>query len=166
MAVERVMTNLKNCTVFGNPLHLQPSKQVFLSEVQQPFDLPDSTASFMDFTGNKNNRYLTSEQAQKNRVQPPSKVLHFFNTPPGITEDDFKDYFFTAGVSPPVKITMFPHKLKGPERSSSGLMEFETVSDAVDALVVINHTPISAPISKFPYVMKLCFSSSRNDESK
>ena len=28
-------------------------------------------------------------------------------------------------------------------------MEFETVSDAVDALVVINHTPISAP-SKLP----------------
>ena len=52
----------------------RPSKQVFLSEVQQPFDLPDGTASFMDFSGNKNNRYLTSEQAQKNRVQPPSKV--------------------------------------------------------------------------------------------
>ena len=33
--------------------------------------------------GSKNNRFINPEMASKNRIQPPSKILHFFNTPPG-----------------------------------------------------------------------------------
>ena len=36
-----------------------------------------------DFMGSKNNRFINPEMASKNRIQPPSKILHFFNTPPG-----------------------------------------------------------------------------------
>ena len=34
--------------------------------------------------GSKNNRFINPEMASKNRIQPPSKILHFFNTPPGM----------------------------------------------------------------------------------
>lgn len=51
------------------------SKQNFLSEVTNPFTLPDHTPSFKEYTGSKNNRFLSPAQASKNRIQPPSKVF-------------------------------------------------------------------------------------------
>ena len=53
------------------------SKQAFLADVQQPYDLPDGTPSFKDYMGNKNNRFINPEMAAKNRIQPPSKVISF-----------------------------------------------------------------------------------------
>lgn len=50
------------------------SKQNFLSEVASPFSLPDHSPSFKEYTGSKNNRFLSPAQASKNRIQPPSKV--------------------------------------------------------------------------------------------
>lgn len=50
------------------------SKQNFLSEVTNPYTLPDHTPSFKEYTGSKNNRFLSLTQASKNRIQPPSKV--------------------------------------------------------------------------------------------
>jgi hypothetical protein len=50
------------------------SKQNFLSEVTNPFSLPDHSPSFKEYTGSKNNRFLSPAQASKNRIQPPSKV--------------------------------------------------------------------------------------------
>lgn len=52
------------------------SKQAFLADVQQPYDLPDGTPSFKDYMGNKNNRFINPEMASKNRIQPPSKVCN------------------------------------------------------------------------------------------
>lgn len=71
-------------------LFVSYSKQAFLNDVHQPYELPDGTQSFKDFMGNRNNRFTNPEAAGKNRIQPPSKVLHFFNTPYGISEDDMK----------------------------------------------------------------------------
>lgn len=50
------------------------SKQSFLSEVTNPYSLPDNSPSFKEYTGSKNNRFLSLAQACKNRIQPPSKV--------------------------------------------------------------------------------------------
>lgn len=50
------------------------SKQNFLSEVTNPYSLPDHSPSFKEYTGSKNNRFLSLAQACKNRIQPPSKV--------------------------------------------------------------------------------------------
>lgn len=66
------------------------SKQAFLNDVQQPFTLPDGTPSFKDFLKNRNNRFSNPEAASKNRILPPSKVLHFFNAPFGIEEEAMK----------------------------------------------------------------------------
>lgn len=40
-------------------------------------------------------------------------------------------------------------------------MEFEDIEEAIEAIVVLNHAPIENPNGKFPYTMKLCFSSTR-----
>ncbi|XP_050719871.1 heterogeneous nuclear ribonucleoprotein L-like isoform X4 [Eriocheir sinensis] len=163
LAVERAVANLNNTTFFGCKMQLGYSKQAFLADVQQPYDLPDGTPSFKDYMGNKNNRFINPEMASKNRIQPPSKILHFFNTPPGLDEETLKQVFMEGEVVEPKSIKLFPSKT---ERSSSGLLEFNNISEALEALVVGNHAPIPNPNSKFPFIMKLCFSSSRHIPNK
>jgi len=158
LAVERCVSNLNNITFFDSKMQLGFSKQAFLADVQQPYELVDSSPSFMDFMGNKNNRFINPEMASKNRIQPPSKILHFFNTPPGLEVRDIEDIFLSAGAPRPKCIKLFPSKT---ERSSSGLIEFETLSESLEALVLANHMPVDNPSGKFPYIMKLCFSSSK-----
>ncbi|XP_059480129.1 heterogeneous nuclear ribonucleoprotein L isoform X2 [Neocloeon triangulifer] len=158
LAVERAVQNLNNVQLAGSKLQLGYSKQAFLSDVQHPYQLPDKSPSFKDFMGNKNNRFINPVMASKNRIQPPSKILHFFNTPPSLTEEQLKEVFENSGVGDPKTIKLFPSKT---ERSSSGLLEFDSISDALDALMMCNHLPIQNPNGKFPYIMKLCFSSSR-----
>lgn len=158
LAVERVVTNLNNTTFFDVKMQLGFSKQAFLADVQQPYELPDGSPSFVDFMGNKNNRFINPEMASKNRIQPPSKILHFFNTPPGLEAADIEDIFIGQGSPRPKCIKMFPSKT---ERSSSGLIEFESLSEALESLVMANHVPVDNPTGKFPYIMKLCFSSSK-----
>lgn len=71
-----------------------------------PHQLPDGTISFKDFVGNRNNRFSNPDAAHKNRIQNPSKVLHFFNAPPHLGEKDISEvsavffclYCWVAGV--------------------------------------------------------------------
>ena len=158
LAVERCVTNLNNVSFFDSKMQLGFSKQAFLADVQQPYELQDTSPSFMDFMGNKNNRFINPEMASKNRIQPPSKILHFFNTPPGLEASDIEAIFKKAGAPKPKCVKMFPSKT---ERSSSGLIEFDSIAHALEGLVVTNHNPVDNPNGKFPYIMKLCFSSSK-----
>uniref|UniRef100_A0A336KYI4 CSON001530 protein n=1 Tax=Culicoides sonorensis TaxID=179676 RepID=A0A336KYI4_CULSO len=158
VAVERCVQHLNNIPI-GNKCKIQIafSKQNFLSEVTNPFSLPDHSPSFKEYTGSKNNRFLSLVQASKNRIQPPSRILHFFNTPPDLTEEKLLKTFKDEDCEPSA-IRMFPLKS---ERSSSGLVEFSTVAQAVLAIMKCNHAAIEAKGSKFPFIMKLCFSSSK-----
>jgi len=157
-SVERAVASLNNITFFESKMQLGFSKQAFLADVQQPYELPDGSPSFMDFMGNKNNRFINPEMASKNRIQPPSKILHFFNTPPGLEAADIEEIFVDQGTPRPKCVKMFPSKT---ERSSSGLIEFENLSEALESLLIANHVPVDNPTGKFPYIMKLCFSSSK-----
>ncbi|PZC76458.1 hypothetical protein B5X24_HaOG204549 [Helicoverpa armigera] len=91
-------------------------------------------------------------------VQNLNNVLHFFNTPPDVSDEQLLQVFKDYGVTPPHTISKFPLKS---ERSSSGLMEFQNISQSVMAIMACNHATIQHPGAKFPFVMKLCFSSSR-----
>jgi hypothetical protein len=64
----------------------------------------------MEFETNRNNRYLTSDQAIKNRPVAPSHVLYYFNTPPNMTEVDIVRFFEDIGAKRPVKIKNFPQR--------------------------------------------------------
>ncbi|KPM09366.1 heterogeneous nuclear ribonucleoprotein L-like protein [Sarcoptes scabiei] len=156
ISVERCITSLNKVSFFGHEMQLGYSKQAFLNDVKQPFDLPDGTASFKDFMGNRNNRFTNPESASKNRISQPTEVLHFFNAPYGIEEQDILNIFEEhAPNNKPNNIKFFPSKT---ERSSSGLIQFDTISSAIEALVVCNHVSMPNPNGKFPFVFKLCFS--------
>ena len=93
-------------------LYIRFSKQAFLQDVPNPHELKDGTPSFKDFMGNRNNRFTNPEAAAKNRIQPPSKCLYYFNAPPKITEEEIKKVFEEAGAKEPGKVKQFPSKCK------------------------------------------------------
>jgi len=69
------------------------------------------------------------------------QVLHFFNAPATSTEDDIAGVFEqTENCPKPVRVRVFP--VKPGARSAAGLVEFDQVSDACEALVLANHTTV------------------------
>lgn len=53
----------------------------------QVFELEDGSSSYKDFAMTRNNRFSSAGQASKNIIQPPSVVLHFYNVPPCVSQD-------------------------------------------------------------------------------
>ncbi|XP_052275971.1 heterogeneous nuclear ribonucleoprotein L-like isoform X2 [Dreissena polymorpha] len=156
-SVERAIFNLNGVFAFESKLVVTLSKQPYLQVVNNPHDLPDGTCSYKDFSSNSNNRFRNQEQAAKNRIIHTTEILHFFNAPPTITEDQIKQVFEEAGAKLPKKILQFPVKSG---KSSSGLAEWENKQDSVEALILTNHVPVDNPEGGRPYYIKLCFSPS------
>jgi heterogeneous nuclear ribonucleoprotein L len=73
-----------------------------------------------------------------------AQILHFFNTPPSLTEDELNGIFQGKEILP-TAVRMFPLKS---ERSSSGLIEFSNVAQAVLAIMKCNHTAIESKGNK------------------
>ena len=86
-----VLSYLNNLNIFGKKLQISISKQSILKPVSKPTQLIDGTPTFKDYCTSRHNRYQTLEAAQKNKPLPPANVLHWYNAPPGITENDIAD---------------------------------------------------------------------------
>lgn len=153
---ERAIMFVSGCIILGNKIMVASSKQPFIQDVPNAMELSDGSSSFQDFMASRNNRFSNPEAASKNRIQAPSKVLYFFNCPPAIKEDDLKEVFAKVGVREPDRMRIFPSK--GSEKSSTGLCEWEDKGECIDALVLANHTPMTNPSGKSPYILKFSFS--------
>lgn len=81
---------------------------------------------------------ISSGTHQFMHIFHPHQILHFFNTPPSLSEDQLVSIFNHKEVSP-IAVRMFPLKT---ERSSSGLIEFPSVAEAVIAIMKCNHIPV------------------------
>ncbi|XP_041092362.1 heterogeneous nuclear ribonucleoprotein L-like isoform X2 [Polyodon spathula] len=160
-AVDRAITHLNNNFLFGQKLNVCVSKQQAIMPGQS-YELEDGSCSFKDFHGTRNNRFTSPEQAAKNRIQHPSSVLHFFNAQPDVSVEIFNQICEDLGVKRPSSVKLFSGKSVGQgERSSSGLLEWESINDAMEALAMMNHFQMKNP-SPYPYTLKLCFSTAQN----
>uniref|UniRef100_A0AAR2ILK5 Heteroous nuclear ribonucleoprotein L like n=1 Tax=Pygocentrus nattereri TaxID=42514 RepID=A0AAR2ILK5_PYGNA len=141
-AVDRAITHLNSIKVFSKRLNVCVSKQhaVIPSQV---FELEDGSSSYKDFAMTRNNRFTSAGQASKNIIQPPSCVLHFYNVPPCITEDDLLRLCTEHDVPGFIKFKMFDAKPSS--KTISGLLEFDSKTHAVEALTVLNHYQIRIP---------------------
>uniref|UniRef100_A0A3Q3FUZ4 Heterogeneous nuclear ribonucleoprotein L2 n=1 Tax=Labrus bergylta TaxID=56723 RepID=A0A3Q3FUZ4_9LABR len=139
-AVDRAINNLNNNFLFGQRMNVCVSKQQAIVP-GQCYELEDGTSSFKDFHGSRNNRFTSPEQAAKNRIQHPSNVLHFFNAQPDVTPEIFSQICEEIGVKNPVNVKMFTGKSGAApsDRSASGLLEWESINDAMEALALMNH---------------------------
>ncbi len=90
--------------------NLSPSRQLEIQPMNRPFPLENGEPSYMEFHTNRNNRYLTSDQAIKNHPVAPSHVLYYFNTPPNMMEVDIVRLFEDLGAKRPIKVKNFPPK--------------------------------------------------------
>uniref|UniRef100_A0A8C7TE50 RRM domain-containing protein n=1 Tax=Oncorhynchus mykiss TaxID=8022 RepID=A0A8C7TE50_ONCMY len=161
-AVDRAITHLNNNFLFGQKLSVCVSKQQAIMPGQS-YELEDGSTSFKDFHGSRNNRFTSPEQAAKNRIQHPSNVLHFFNAQPDSSVEIFTQICEDVGVKAPANIKLFTGKSAGPgERSSSGLLEWESINDAMEALSMINHYQMKNATGPYPYTLKLCFSTAQH----
>lgn len=80
---------------------IRPSKQMVIVDVPKPFELPDGTPSFRNYTGCRENRYTTAEKASKNRIYPPANTLHYWNCPPNFSTKALRDIFVEVGAEAP-----------------------------------------------------------------
>ncbi|KAG8524441.1 Heterogeneous nuclear ribonucleoprotein L, partial [Galemys pyrenaicus] len=140
-AVDRAITHLNNNFMFGQKLNVCVSKQPAIMPGPS-YGLEDGSCSYKDFSESRNNRFSTPEQAAKNRIQHPSNVLHFFNAPLEVTEENFFEICDELGVKRPSSVKVFSGKS---ERSSSGLLEWESKSDALETLGFLNHYQMKNP---------------------
>nr|DBA26769.1 TPA: hypothetical protein GDO54_010983 [Pyxicephalus adspersus] len=150
-AVERAVTHLNNVKVFGKRLNVCVSKQhsVVPSQVFEPED-----GSYKDFSMSKNNRFTNAGQASKNIIQPPSCVLHFYNVPLTMEESIFQKLCEDYQVPKFIKYKVFDAKPSS--KTLSGLLEWETKNEAVEALTVLNHYQVRAPSKLSFHDKQLC----------
>ncbi|XP_051934180.1 heterogeneous nuclear ribonucleoprotein L-like isoform X2 [Hippocampus zosterae] len=156
-AVDRAITHLNSNFLFAQKLNVCVSKQQAIVP-GQCYELEDGSSSFKDFHGSRNNRFTSPEQAAKNRIQHPSNVLHFFNAQPDVTPEIFSQICEDLGVKCPVNVKMFTGGGAPSDRSASGLLEWESINDAMEALALMNHFQMKNATGPYPYTLKLCFS--------
>ena len=134
-----------------------------LTEIQDDsstFNLPDGTLSFSDYYSSPLNRF--SDAFTKNRQQYASKTLHYFNAPIAVSITHINDICRKFNISEAVRVLAFSDKTTG-RPNGSGLVEWESLEEALEALVVCNHEEIPHPSGKYPFLLKLCFASPGRD---
>uniref|UniRef100_A0AAX7UN83 RRM domain-containing protein n=1 Tax=Astatotilapia calliptera TaxID=8154 RepID=A0AAX7UN83_ASTCA len=109
----------------------------------QVFELEDGSSSYKDFAMTRNNRFSSAGQASKNIIQPPSAVLHYYNVPPCISQDHLLRLCTEHDLPGFVKFKMFDAKPSS--KTISGLLEFDSKTEAVEVLTVLNHYQIRIP---------------------
>ncbi|CAH8445032.1 unnamed protein product [Dicrocoelium dendriticum] len=158
-SVDRLITHLSGCTLIGRPLLIRPSKQISIMDVPHPFDLPDGSPSFKDFSQSINNRYSPSQPIAKNRSLKPSMALHYWNCPLSFCLDDIRAICAELDVPSPTE--MIPYS-KNNGRTSSGLIQWDKESDALMALTILNHHTIATHELPQSFTLKLSFASDLN----
>lgn len=159
VSADRVLQNYRNTTLLGEKLMMERSRKPNIEEIRQPHELPDMTPSYMDFSRSPHLRFSTEEKAMKNRIIPPSNVLHFYNVP-SLDDDAMSDVFEKAGAGCPSSMKWFDGKPGA--KSASGLLMFDSESRAMAAMVLCNHAPVRKPGNESPFTMKLCYSKSKS----
>lgn len=71
------------------------------------------------------------------------QVLHFFNAPPSSKDEDLMKVFEEVDTVKPTRVRIFP--VKPGAKSAAGLIEFDSVNDACEAVVAANHHTIPNP---------------------
>uniref|UniRef100_UPI0035900792 heterogeneous nuclear ribonucleoprotein L-like n=1 Tax=Myxine glutinosa TaxID=7769 RepID=UPI0035900792 len=157
-AVDRAIVHLNQASIFDRRINLCVSKQLAIAP-SQSYELPDNTSSYKDFAACRNNRFTNPEKAAKNRIQQPSSILHFFNAAPDINEEKMNEMCETAEIKKPTIFKAFTGKS---DKSASGLLEWDSKNDAMEALAILNHVQMKNPSGQYPYTLKLCFSTTQN----
>ncbi|XP_031569272.1 heterogeneous nuclear ribonucleoprotein L-like [Actinia tenebrosa] len=157
VACETAIENLSGLHLFGSKVDFGFSKQSFLVEPTNIPNLPDGTPSYKNYVHCKNHRFTSAAASSKNRIFSPTKVLHFFNAPLDYDKEKLEQMCIESGSKTPSFIKIFTPP--GNARSVSGLIEWATVEQAMEAMAACNHFVVKNPSAKTIFTVKLAFSS-------
>ena len=88
----------------------------------------------------------------------------FYNAPPELNEDRLYDVI-EIETEEEIKINkMIIFPVKDGQKSSSGLIEFDNVQQAVTAIGLFNHHTIDSSESSYPFNIKFCFATQDMDD--
>ena len=137
--------------LLGNTVKFNHSKKhVRLTQIPIEYDLPNGSSSIRNFYQEKNmNRFIREDQARKNRMMYPTKVLHFFNAD-RIADNELMQLFADQGAPEPTNIKWQEPK-EGSRGGLSGLLYFESAVDAANGLVLMNHSNIGERNTKMGF---------------
>jgi len=166
VAVRRAVAHLDGAELMGKRLKVIHADQIRVNVIPNPEKLADGTRSFMDYSDARGNRYLTPEAAAKNKLAPPNNVLYFWNAPFDVTQEEISQLLEEAQVPKLPEVKLFPNKQADSSKSkvkvASGMLEFGSIEDAVEALCLANNLPIFREDVRFPFAFKLSFASTQN----
>uniref|UniRef100_A0A1I8GX90 RRM domain-containing protein n=1 Tax=Macrostomum lignano TaxID=282301 RepID=A0A1I8GX90_9PLAT len=147
---------LHNRTVLGRRIVVDYARQDFLKNTENLTNLPDGTPSVKDFFARERslNRFLTPEKARKNHPMEPCTTVYFWGVPPDSNEQDLCNVLENLDAPRPHDVSFFNN-----QGIRSGLMMFDNVRDALDAICLANHAEIT--VGGRTCMLKLTFSESR-----
>uniref|UniRef100_A0A3B5LVG5 RRM domain-containing protein n=1 Tax=Xiphophorus couchianus TaxID=32473 RepID=A0A3B5LVG5_9TELE len=133
----------------------------------QVFELADGSSSYLDFSLTRNNRFSTTH-SHRNIIQPPTAVLHFYNAPPTLDQQQLLKVRTSRSNAAFISKNFLYSPKKDINLSSlfpfsstlSGLLEFDCKTAAVEALIMLNHHQFRIAGNSNPFTIKLCFSTS------
>ena len=151
VAADRVIRFVSGIPLFRNRIAIRKSKQVCLrSPFRAEGKLTNGADSFKEF-GRELHRFGNNNHVDKNRIVEPNDVLHFYNAPHDFNIEAFEGRISGMFCPRPRDVVVFPRKSMQ-SKTSSGVIVFETLGEAVDALAVANHMNMDG------LTLKLCFS--------
>lgn len=159
LGAERAAGRLNNLNVYGNKIQLTPTLLPYLTEDKEPATLADGSPSFVNFMGSVNNRYTRRAAMRRDELQPASQSLYFYNAPCWMEKEELLSVLQLRGCPVPLSISMTQEKS---QRCKTGILEFESVSAAVEAVIVANNTKFNSEASQAFYIFKLAFAESGN----
>ncbi|GAA57625.1 Heteroproteinous nuclear ribonucleoprotein L [Clonorchis sinensis] len=143
-------------SVFGHTIRFYHSKQPQLVEHDNLGTLDDGSPVMKNYMMDPNNRFRNAVVASKSRILEPSRTLHFFNAPLNISPEDMCRVFTDSGAVCPPRVVLF--NTKAGQKTSLGLAEWDTLSEALEALILANQRPIHVAELVHPFHLKLAFS--------
>ncbi|XP_077564419.1 heterogeneous nuclear ribonucleoprotein L-like [Haemaphysalis longicornis] len=154
LGAERAAKLLHSAEFFGSVVQVYRTTLDSADSSEPLFRLADGTESLKHYAYSDYNRFSTSADAARNHIRPPSRWLHFFNAPAKIISYDIRGLLSLLGCSAPESITVFASKTGF---TTSGLIQFETASAAVEAVVACNHVRLVDDCGSAGLVLKLNF---------
>ncbi|CAH8602268.1 hypothetical protein MS3_00005958 [Schistosoma haematobium] len=142
--------------VFEQVIQFHHSKVTELKEHENLGTLADGSPVMKNYMTDPNNRFRNSMVAAKSRILEPSRTLHFFNAPLNFSPDDICRVFSDCGATPPPRVVIFTSKAG--QKTSLGLVEWDTLTEALEALILANHRPVHLSGYAHPFHLKIAFS--------
>ncbi|KAF6775369.1 hypothetical protein AHF37_05034 [Paragonimus kellicotti] len=155
-AADFIHRHYNGISIFGYTIQFHHSKQRELTEHENLGNLEDGSPVMKNYMMDPNNRFRNAVVAAKSRILEPSRTLHFFNAPLNFSPEDVCRVFTDSGAVCPPRVVLFSAKTG--QKTSLGLAEWDTLSEALEALVLANQRPIYISGIVHPFHLKLAFS--------